>query len=183
MVCAYDIPVADFSYSPLQTNVLDPVIDFTNLSSGATNYQWVIANVDSTTTINPSYTFPDTSAGNYEVCLWAYNTNGCVDSTCQIITIYDEFLLYVPNAFTPDADGKNEIFLPIVKGLDPMEYELLIFNRWGELVYNTQRIDGGWDGTYKGQKAKQDVYVWKIKGKKTENGERVVYYGHVTLLK
>ena len=97
--------------------------------------------------------------------------------------IYDEFLIYVPNAFTPDGDGVNDVFMPIVSGHDLDSYEFLIFNRWGELIFEASAAGVAWDGTHKGQKAKQDVYVWKLKAKKASDGEKKVYYGHVSLLK
>ncbi|MBX7095758.1 MAG: gliding motility-associated C-terminal domain-containing protein, partial [Flavobacteriales bacterium] len=119
------------------------------------------------------------------VCLTATSADGCIDSICKIVMIYDEFLIYVPNAFTPDPnyDQLNSVFMPIVSGHDPDDYEFMVFDRWGELIFYTQMSGVGWDGTYKGQAAKQDVYVWKLKVKKLYNGEKREYYGHVSLLK
>jgi len=183
MVCAYPYPVADFTFGPTDATVLFPAINFTNESQGASSYVWDFAGLGTSTAVNPSFTFPNTGAGSYEVCLEATSANGCIDSTCQFVLIYDEFLVYVPNTFTADGDGINDIFFPIVSGHDPLSYELMIFNRWGELIFESYSNTLGWDGTYKGMAAKQDVYVWKLKVKKQNNGELKTFYGHVTLLR
>jgi gliding motility-associated-like protein len=121
-------------------------------------------------------------AGSYQVCLAALNGNGCHDTTCQIVTILDEFLIYVPNAFTPDADEVNDVFLPIVNAVDPEKYRLYIFNRWGEMIFESQSPTTGWDGTYRGFNAPSDVYVWKIVLTDNLSNKRQ-YTGHVTLLR
>lgn len=183
MICVAGIPVADFSFSPTDATILNPVVNFTNQSSGATNYIWNFGDSTTSTSVNPSHAFPDNQPSNYQVCLTAINSNGCLDSTCQLITIYDEFLVYVPNAFTPDHDGKNEIFTPVVAGIDANAYEFYIFDRWGELIFSSQSPNTGWDGTYRGTPVKQDVYVWKLKVKRESDGKKFDYYGHVTLIK
>lgn len=183
MICVSGIPVADFDFSPTNATILNPTINFVNESSGATNYTWNFDGLGTSTQTNPSFTFPGTGPGNYNVCLTATNVDGCLDSICKIVTIYDEFIVYVPNAFTNDNDGVNDMFMPIVSGHDPLSYEFYIFNRWGELVFESHNAQVGWDGKYKAQDAKQDVYVWKLKVKKLNNAEDVVLYGHVSLLK
>lgn len=96
------------------------------------------------------------------------------------VTIYVDGTIYVPNAFSPDNDGVNDIFY--VKGADITEYELFIFNRWGDLLFKSKDMNEGWDGTFKGEKCKTDVYVWRLKYSdiNTFNKE---HFGHVTLLK
>lgn len=185
MICVFPDPVADFSFSPTDATVLFPQVNFTNQSTGASTYDWDFAGLGSSTDVNPSFVFPDAGAANYQVCLTATSNEGCVDSICKIVNIYDEFLVYVPNAFTPDPgyDAINTVFMPVVSGHDPEAYEFMIFNRWGELIFSTQQSGVGWDGTHKGKMAQQDVYVWKLKVKRLNNGEKKEYYGHVTLLK
>ncbi|MFZ5554995.1 MAG: PKD-like domain-containing protein, partial [Bacteroidota bacterium] len=183
MVCAFAYPVAGFSFTPVDATVLDPTINFINESQGATSYTWDFAGLGTSTQVNPSFTFPNTGAGSYEVCLGVSNAQGCMDSVCQFVLIYDEFLVYVPNAFTVDGDGVNDVFMPVVSGHDPLSYELMIFNRWGELIFESHFNQVGWDGTYKSLPAKQDVYVWKLKVKRQNNGEQKEFYGHVTLLR
>lgn len=86
---------------------------------------------------------------------------------------------YCPNAFSPNGDGINDVFNPIVEG--NLDFELQIFNRWGNLIYQQNNL--GWDGYYNGKYAKDDVYVWKIKLKNIGSTQFQEYYGHVTLIK
>ena len=88
--------------------------------------------------------------------------------------------LYVPNAFTPDGDGINDFFE--IKGEEIKEFELWIFNRWGELVYHTNEITDFWDGTYKGIPSQIDVFVWKIKYEDFQKKYGTLV-GHVSLLR
>jgi gliding motility-associated-like protein len=184
----YGIPTAAFSAQPQPTNVLDTEIFFTNLSTGATIYSWEFGpNGDLGTSIDvdPVFTFPDSMESTYDVCLWAFNDYGCVDSTCETITIDGQFMLYVPNAFTPDADGLNDYFMPQGSGYDNEDYGFLVFDRWGELIFESYNVDVAWDGRVKGTStiAKQDVYVWKVVAKNNYTQEKKEYVGHVTLLK
>jgi gliding motility-associated-like protein len=109
--------------------------------------------------------------------------NGCVASDQVTITIDYEIIIYVPNAFTPNGDGKNDIFFPIINDIDPNQYKLLIFNRWGELVFESQQPSQGWDGNHKGMLAQDGAYVWKIYCKEVSTIETHEYMGHVTLIK
>lgn len=182
-VCVYDLPVADFSFSPLKPTILEPTVSFNNESTGASTYIWTFDTLGTSTQSDPTYTFPGGMPDTYQVCLTAVSQYGCMDSTCQDVIIYDELLLYVPNAFSPDNDGINDIFLPVINGVDPTKYELMIFDRWGELIFSTQNPQQGWDGTHKAVDSKQDVYVWKIKAVDQIKGDTRVYYGHVSLLR
>lgn len=183
MVCAYEYANAQFSFSPTDATILNTEIDFTNQSTNATAYEWDFAGLGTSNATNPSFEFPNSDPGTYPVCLVATNPNACNDTTCLDVIINDEFIIYVPNAFTPDDDGKNEVFLPVISGADAETYELYIFDRWGELVFESYSLNQGWDGTFKGQNAKSDVYVWKIKVKAAANNEKKEFVGHVTLLR
>ena len=183
MVCVFANPVADFAFSPQPTTILQPEITFTNLSVGAATYSWNFAGLGSSTLQHPIFVFPADTAMTYTVCLDVLSANGCPDNICHDVIISEEFLIYVPNAFTPDADGVNDIFYPVITGYEIDNFTLMIFNRWGELIYETELASKGWDGTHKGQKCKEDVYVWKIKAKEQATGDKRAFYGHVTLLR
>jgi len=104
--------------------------------------------------------------------------NGCKAS--DDVTIFFEGIIYVPNTFTPDGRGHNEYFFP--KGGNIKTYEMLIFNRWGELIFESYDFEGKWDGTYNGQPCPDGTYVWKIIYTDLEgNKEEIV--GHVNLLR
>ena len=186
-VCVFGYPTADFTFGPQPTSVLNPTIDFVNLSSNADAYNWTFdvgGLEDQSTVEDPQYTFPNANPGTYEVCLEAITLNGCTDTICQNVLIDEEFIIYVPNAFTPGgSDLINNEFKPIVKGEDPLKYSFMVFNRWGELIFETSHSSEGWDGTYKGLMSQQDVYVWKVTCIDPSSKQSHEYMGHVTLLK
>ena len=184
-VCVRPYPTADFSYGPKSTTVMDPAIEFTNQSTGAYAYQWDFAGKDTSEAEHPSYQFPSEGPGNYKVCLDATSLYGCKDSVCKTVKIDGKFSLYVPNAFTPDGDGKNDKFYPVIRGADRSNYQFTIYDRWGEVVFQTNRVEDKWDGSIKGEtsEAKTDVYVWRIETKNKYNGKEIVKQGHVTLIR
>jgi len=173
---------AGFGFSPTNSTVYNSTVNFTDQSQGAISYSWNFAGLGTSTQPTPSFTFPNV-AGSYDVCLTVSSHNGCTDSICQTIIINDEFLVFVPNAFTPNGKGTNEFFLPIVTGHDPATYEFMIFNRWGEIIFQTTDSNKGWDGMHKALNAKQDVYVWKLKVMPLNDVEVKEFYGHVTLVR
>ena len=184
-ICVYEYPTASFTFGPQPATILTPTIDFVNTSSGASTYEWtfdVLGMADSDNEENPVYTFLN-EPGTYEVCLNATSNEGCSADTCANVLINDELLLYVPNSFTPNGDGINDVFAPFVNGADPLNYDLLIFNRWGELIFEEQHSSKGWDGYQNGVLAQDGVYVWKINCKEVSGGQYHEYIGHVTLMK
>ncbi|MCB9189031.1 MAG: gliding motility-associated C-terminal domain-containing protein [Flavobacteriales bacterium] len=182
-ICVYDYPVPDFTFGPQPTTILESTIYFTNLTTGATDYTWTFdtnGSTDQSNQTDPSYTYGD--VGAFEVCLDAVSFEGCPAQACDTVYILEEFIVYVPNAFTPDGDAVNNEFMPIISGVIPDSYEFLVFNRWGELIFQSQLVGQGWDGTYKNVMSQEDVYVWKLKVD-DQLGETHEYIGHVTLLK
>ncbi|MFA5573511.1 MAG: gliding motility-associated C-terminal domain-containing protein [Brumimicrobium sp.] len=99
----------------------------------------------------------------------------------------DEVIFYVPNTFTPDADHVNEIFKPTFSsGYNPYTYSLKIFNRWGELVFESFDVDVGWDGTFNTRNAVRVIdgtYIWTIEFKEMLTDKVHTYSGHVNVLK
>jgi gliding motility-associated-like protein len=180
--------VADFSFGPQPTSFMESEITFTNLSTNATLYNWTFAPnaSDSTSESDPVISFPDTEPGTYTACLTALNDNGCDSTVCKTVIIDPEFIVYAPNAFTPDGDGINDTWMPVLQGADPSAYEVMVFNRWGELVWSSESLNTAWDGMIKGSVnniAKEDVYVWRIRAKDIMLNEKHDFKGHVTVLK
>jgi len=121
---------------------------------------------------------------NYHVVLIASNDAGCKDTTQTTIEMVEDLIFYVPNAFTPDGDEFNNTFQPVfAQGFDAFEYELLIFDRWGEIIFESHDPNIGWDGTYHGKICQDGVYVWKIGIKLANVDDRIEKVGHVTLIK
>ena len=182
-VTAFGIPVAAFNYGQQPVSILAPEVYFYNQSTPGLNYSWTFGdtNNNTDTTINPSHTY--NNAGYYVVTLTASAASGCKATIQDTIQIFDDYALYVPNAFTPNADGNNEIFKPVGDGIK--DYKLYIFDRWGSLIFYSEDIDKGWNGTYQAksdQILQQDVYVWKIQVT-NNNNESKDLTGTVTLLK
>jgi gliding motility-associated-like protein len=184
VVCVEPDPIADFVVLNPNMTILNTTAQFGNQSSGASSYIWSFGDFSpASTEESPSHIYPD-EPGTYNVTLTAYSEAGCVDQISQIVIINDELIFYVPNAFTPDGDIFNEVFFPVfTSGFDPMTYTLLIFDRWGEIIFESHDTRYGWPGTYGGKIVQDGVYVWKIVFKRTEVDKREVYYGHVNVLR
>jgi large repetitive protein len=186
-ICVDQDPIADFTANPQQVTTVDPTIQFLNSSMGASTYQWSFGDGGGSTSVNPSHTYPDNETNTYVVQLIAYSAAGCVDTARVIVSVIEDLIFYVPNAFTPDNDKFNQLFLPIfTSGFDPMDYHLSIYNRWGEILFESYNHEVGWDGTYgvNSTKAVKDgTYIWKIEFKTSMNDERKLFTGHVSILK
>ena len=156
-------------------------INFTNNSNGGSVYTWDFGGLSQSNTFDAYFTFPDT--GVYAVELLVISNDGCADSITHPIIISPDLLIYVPNAVTPDGDGLNDVFLPSVMGHIESSYELLIFDRWGNLLFESQHTDIGWDCMLNGKLVKSDVYVWKVVLKSEETKLKKEFIGHVTVLK
>jgi gliding motility-associated-like protein len=113
--------------------------------------------------------------------LTAYNRLGCEDSICKPLVIIFRGILDVANAFSPNGDGQNDIIY--VKGYGITELEFRIYNRWGELVFESDDINFGWDGTYKGTNQEMEVYVYTLKAKFKNGTESGLRKGNITLLR
>lgn len=188
MITVTSPPIAAFTASNQVLNDDDMTVNFINSSQNATDYFWDFGDeFGNSTEENPSYTFeiPSDINADYTVVLFAENGPECYDSATMIIRYEEQIIFYVPNAFTPDEDKHNPIFKPIITaGIDPYDYNLTIFNRWGETVFESNNPEVGWDGTYGDQGLVQEgVYIWKISFKELSTDKRHEHHGHVTILK
>ena len=186
-ICGRDYPTANFTFGPQPATILNPIIDFTNNSLDHVASEWTFFNINSETTSldeHPSHTFPSENPGSYTTQLVVFNQFGCTDTTWNTVIIDGELLIYVPNAFTPNGDGINDIFMPVGEGIDLTAYELLIFDRWGQQVKAITNLFDGWDGKHQnGGDLKSGVYVWKLQAKSIYNGEKKEMIGHVNLIR
>ncbi|GAB5426307.1 MAG: hypothetical protein Crog4KO_34540 [Crocinitomicaceae bacterium] len=185
-VNVHEAPDADFNILQLSLTTLDPTTGFENLSTGAVSYEWEFGDGSGTNTeFEPTHTFPDDGPGEYEIILTAYSAEGCPAQAVKYIHVFQDYTIYVPNTFTPDGNGANEIFKPVLTGFDPNDFELLIFNRWGDLIFESHNMEVGWDGTFAGQdyQTQDGVYTWKITAGIEFTNDTKIFVGHVTLLK
>jgi gliding motility-associated-like protein len=185
MVCVDASPIADFSMSSTSVSELDPEIQFINGTIHGTSYLWNFHDGTTSILINPKHTFPTNNLDTtFEVMLVAFSEFGCVDTTYRIITVKEDVIYYIPNSFTPDGDAFNQTFHPVLKsGFDPYDYELTIFDRWGEKLFESHDVSIGWDGNYGGRLVSSGVYTWKIIFKENQNDNRHELMGFVTVLK
>jgi gliding motility-associated-like protein len=185
-ICLDELPFALFSASPFSFSAEAETINFTNQSSENTvSYNWNFGNGSSSLDSNAMQTFYNTENG-YTVTLTAYTENGCSDDYSLNIPFDPESVFYIPNSFTPDGDGFNQVFKPIFTfGYDPFNFEMLIYNRWGELIFESRNANIGWDGSYGnfGRSVQQGIYTYKITFKNPNRDERQIVSGHVTLIR
>ena len=192
-VNAYAIPTAEFTSSPQPASVLDPRVSFTNVSIDGDTYEWDFSakgNPATSTDMDPSVIFSSTEDDTISVQLIAISVNGCVDTVVHPVIIEDIFTVYVPNAFTPGSrnDGLNDTFYPQGKNWALDDYEFVVLDRWGNLIYKTNTIGEGWDGTVNGflsggDVAQIDVYVWKLTVKNKYTNKKYKKVGTVTLVR
>ena len=174
---------AQFTTTETEWTILDPTVDFFNQSQQASSYEWYFEDSINSNEVNPVHTFPET-AEKYVITLIASNANGCSDTVRRELTIENENLLYIPNTFTPDGNDYNETFkVEFFTGYEPTDYRFLVFNRWGEVVFEARSPNDVWDGTYQGKKAKDGTYIWKLEFRETITDERYIDTGHVTIIR
>jgi large repetitive protein len=177
-------PVANFGASPQPTTILDPEICFTDSSTLADQWSWNFGDVlnSSSTDQNPCFTYLDPTC--YLVTLTVTSPDGCTAMDTQTVCITPDVSIYVPNTFTPNGNGLNDVFIPVTIGIDPDQYELWIFDRWGNMIWYTDDLDEGWDGIVQGHTeiVQIDTYVWKIKAKDVMGNQHNLI-GHVNVIK
>lgn len=179
-------PAASFTFSPWPTDIFHPEVTFHDSSSNdVVAWHWAFpqGNPPLADDASATVTFPNDASGTYPVQLIVTNTYGCTDTVVRNVIVNGVFSVFVPNAFTPDGNGTNDVFEPVVRDANPRFYEFSVFDRWGTEVFHTNEIGVGWDGTVKGEAPKTDVYTWKLRARSTVNAETRIYIGKVVLLK
>jgi gliding motility-associated-like protein len=154
-------PTADFGVTPQTATIDDPLFTFTDNSSGSpVLWEWDFGDGTTSSTQNPIHSY--SASGTYMIILTVENSMGCRDSTMREVIVKDNFVIWIPNAFTPDGDGFNDYFGPKGVGIDPDGFEFYVYNRWGELIFFTTDINQTWDGKVNNRVVQQDVYPWLI---------------------
>lgn len=169
-------PTADFDFSPTKAIENTPIQFLNGSSANAIHYLWNFGDGDTSSLANPSHQYLRT--GTYNVCLTATNAEGCTDTKCEEVSAIVVPLFDVPNAFAPT--GKNNVFY--VKAFGATKFNLKIFNRWGQLVFESSDPQIGWDGRFKGNLQPMDVYAYIVNLEFTD-GTKGSRSGSVTLLR
>jgi gliding motility-associated-like protein len=169
-------PTAGFAASTYTVILPADAVIFTNQSAGATIHRWDFGDGTGSSAVSPSKKYRE--VGYYNVRLIVKNELQCADTTERLITVISSIKL--PTAFTPNGDKLNDTFHPYTAGV--VEYDLMIFNRWGELIFRSTDINVGWDGTFNGKPCQQDAYVWKA-DMKFFDGRTFSDTGSITLIR
>ncbi len=177
-------PEAEFHATQEVVGTQVPAVYFHNQSTGANTYLWEMGDDATYTSEHVNHVFPSELGDEYEVCMIAYASPQCADTVCKTITVADALLVNVPNAFTPDGDGINDDFRPILDGIDPESYSFEIFDRYGRSIFSTSNPGDAWNGNFSsGEEVPLGVYVWKMMVVDPFTGRRKESTGHVTLVR
>jgi gliding motility-associated-like protein len=179
-VHVWPVPVADIIATPPVASILYPVIQFRDGGVGANSWSWNFGDgspLGSGQSTTHTYELPNT----YDVTLYVMNQYGCRDTAYTRVTIENENTIYVPNAFTPNGDGTNDVFN--VYGMGISSGTMNIFNRWGQMVYSTENLEKGWNGEdeLSGKMCSIGVYVYRI-DLATYSGAKRTLFGRVSLV-
>jgi gliding motility-associated-like protein len=131
---------------------------------------------------NPQFFFPE-EVGTYPVTLLVTTELGCTDTVTIEMNIVPAILFYAPNTFTPDNDEFNNSWEFFVSGIDEYNFELYIFNRWGEIIWETHDPQSKWDGSYGGKSIQEGTYTWKATVKEPYNDGKQEFNGYINVLR
>jgi gliding motility-associated-like protein len=175
----YPLPNATFYSTPAYVEDLNPLVSFTNSEPNGLCY-YTFGDGDSSIDCQTQHLYADT--GSYLVTLIVTSTDGCIDTTYRIIEVNKFFTLYIPNAFTPNDDGRNDAF--IIKGDGVVDLDIKIFNRRGQMVYRSDALNKAWNGTHldTGNKVPDGVYVYDMIARDS-NRKKHYYKGYVTVVR
>lgn len=184
-ITVYPDPVAAFNIlTPMPTTLQESYIGFDNLSTGGDTCHWDFGDASELTDVtcaDLAHQYEDT--GTYHVQLIVTNTWGCADTAESDVVIVPDATLYVPNTFTPNGDGQNDIFYAYGEFVD--EFHMMVFDRWGNLIFESYDIYKGWDGRVQGHSTicQIDTYVWRISYTEKYTGFYQRRIGHVNLIR
>jgi len=174
-------PEADYNYSPQKFTQTIREIFLESTAMDATSWQWKVNGSIISNSRNPNYTFPDT--GKYDICLLVSNSFGCIDSVCKTIYVQSFFNYYLPNAFTPSSD-RNNVYRGVGDFYAVKKFDMKIYNRWGEIIFQTNNINEGWNGrkNNSGSEVPAGVYVCVVNITDDKN-EKYVFKNNAVVIR
>jgi len=179
-------PVADFNMSANPTTIFETTVTMQDKSTnGVSSWTWSSpgSNPSSSVNQNPTFHFPDGVVAQYPIVLVVQTPEGCIDSVEHILSVNSDVIFYAPNSFTPDGNEFNQNWLFYVSGIDEYHFELLIFDRWGEIIWETHDVHSSWDGTYHGKIVPQGAYSWIARVKDLYSDSKQEFNGLINVLR
>ena len=179
-------PTAYFTASANPATIFETNIKMNNNSSmDVVDWKWSAPDAvpAQSTMESPVFYFPEGEIGDYPVTLVTTSSFGCVDTFTTIIHIVNDILFYAPNAFTPDGNEYNQTWKLHIDGIDIHDFSLAVYNRWGQLIWETKDPSADWDGTYNGELVQEGTYMWKARVKSAYSDEAKTFNGFVSLLR
>lgn len=171
-------PEAILLVNPTTTTISDPAFTFTDESLQSIRCKLFFGDGDSSFDCSTHHVYKQ--VGTYTVTQVVINEYGCLDTNRITIEVTPDIRFWIPNAFTPNSSGLNDVFMPITEGI--AQYHFMIFDRWGQLVFDTTEQTKGWDGKFKRENCPEDVYIYKIELMDIKGNDKS-YIGHVTLVR
>lgn len=178
-------PIADFKWSPDPITMFNTEVLFTEYCLYADSYQWSFPGASPANSTNDDQVvlYPDGQTGTYFVTLIASSYLGCTDTVTKQVVILPEVILYAPNAFTPDGDEFNQSWRVYIEGIDEFDFDLQVYNRWGEIIWQSHDANASWDGTYNGNPVPQGAYTWVIRARELISDKKYVWNGTINIIK
>lgn len=176
-------PDSNFTYSPLEIWDDNPTISLDGPDQPDISYYWSVNGEVVYDLNNVTFDLPSFTHGDFEICLKAYFTDICQSEECQIVSIKESFQIYIPTSFTPGSDGINDGYRPVFSNDEMLEsYQMEIFNRWGEKVFETDNPNRGWDGSFMnmGYFVPDGCYALIITYRSVLSDEKQIHKGQIT---
>lgn len=171
---------ATFSYHPAYITNTD-LVHFTSFTTNADSWYWDFGDGAFSYDQHPAHFYE--IPGDYTITLIATNENGCQDEYVYKIKVVNEEFIYVPNVFTVDGDSYNNTWKAYLYGIDFYDFHLVVYNRWGEILWESYNAEVAWNGTYNGEFVQDGTYVWVIEYGERFTDEKKKFTGHVTILR
>jgi gliding motility-associated-like protein len=186
IICVLPSPIVDFDVSTNQISFGSSEVDFTNNSLNAVDYIWDYGDGSSDSLIfyPGPHEYDIDNEEFFPITLYGISDQGCVDSMQVIIYVDQDAIIFAPNSFTPDNDGLNDTWFPTTSpSIDEDFFEVQIFNRWGEVIFEALDFSTVWDGTYKGKESQVGTYTYRIFYKRKYSEDKHAIIGHISLIR
>jgi gliding motility-associated-like protein len=184
LIEVFGLPTADFTFDPSGDIIYDLDVAFADSSIGAVHYSWDFGDGYTSNETNPEHHYQ--TGGAFYATQIVTNEFGCKDEKTQLVNIDNTYYIFIPNSFTPDNDGINDIFKPEMSTKETLSsYEFIVMNRWGEVVFKTDDPNEGWNGNIRegNYYAHNDCFTWSVKLEFNDKQVNQLHSGNVTVLR